>query len=53
MRVDEAKRLKELEAENARLEKLVADLAPDTQMLPEVVRGESGPRPPGGRPSGD
>jgi transposase-like protein len=41
MRVDEAKRLKELEAENARLKKLVADLSLDRQMLQEVVRGTS------------
>lgn len=41
MQVDEAKRLKELEAENARLKRLVADLALDKQMLQEVVRGKS------------
>ena len=40
MQVDEARRLKELEAENARLKKLVADLALDKQMLQEVVRGK-------------
>ena len=39
MQVDEAKRLKELEAENARLKRLVAELALDTQVLQEVVRG--------------
>ena len=37
---DDAKRLKELEAENARLKKLVAELALDKQMLQEVVRGK-------------
>jgi putative transposase len=40
MRVDEAKRLKELAAENARLKRLVAELALDKQMLQEVVRGK-------------
>lgn len=40
MRVDEAKRLKELEVENARLRRLVAELALDKQMLREVVRGK-------------
>jgi putative transposase len=39
MRVDEAKRLKELERENARLKKLVADQALDIDMLKEVARG--------------
>ena len=38
MKADEAKRLKELEVENARLKKLVAELALDKQMLQEVVR---------------
>ena len=41
MKADEAKRLKELELENARLKKLVAELALDKQMLQEVVRGKS------------
>jgi transposase-like protein len=39
MKVDEAKRLKELERENQQLKKLVADLALDNQMLKEVARG--------------
>lgn len=39
MRVDQAKRLKELEKENARLKKLVADLSLDNDILKEVVRG--------------
>ena len=38
MKADEAKRLKELEVENARLKKLVAELALDKQMLQEVVQ---------------
>lgn len=39
MPVDQAKRLKELERENDRLKRLVADLTLDKQMLQEVVRG--------------
>jgi putative transposase len=39
LKADEAKRLKELEAENARLKKIVADQALDLQMLKEVARG--------------
>ena len=35
---DDAKRLKELEVENARLKRLVAELALDKQMLQEVVQ---------------
>ena len=38
MKADEAKRLRELEQENARLKKLVADLSLDKQMLQEVVQ---------------
>ena len=38
LKADEAKRLKELEAENARLRRLVAALALDKQMLQEVVQ---------------
>jgi len=36
MRVDQARRLKELEAENARLKKLVADLSLDKEILKEI-----------------
>ena len=36
MSVSEAKRLKELEEENQRLKKLVADQALDIQMLKEI-----------------
>ena len=39
MRVDQAKRLKELEKENVRLKKLVADLLLDNAILKENVRG--------------
>ena len=38
LKQDEAKRLKELEGENARLKKLVAELALDKQMLQDVVQ---------------
>ena len=37
--VDQAKRLKELEQENARLKRLVADQALDNAILKEVSRG--------------
>ncbi|MEM1026506.1 MAG: IS3 family transposase [Planctomycetota bacterium] len=40
MRVDQAKRLKEMEKENARLKKLVAELSLDKQMLQEVAPGK-------------
>ncbi len=39
MRVDQAKRLKELEIENSRLKKLVADLSLDNSILKEAARG--------------
>jgi transposase-like protein len=39
MKASEAKRLKELEQENARLKKAVADLTLDNQMLKEVAEG--------------
>ena len=39
MRVDQAKRLKELELENIRLKKLVADLALDKAILKEAAQG--------------
>ena len=38
VQMNEAKRLKELETENQRLKRLVAELALDKQMLQEVVR---------------
>ena len=37
LRVDQAKRLKELEQENSRLKKAVADLTLDKQMLQDVL----------------
>lgn len=40
MKGDEAKRLKELEQENARLKKLVANLSLDKQILEEVLKGK-------------
>ena len=39
LRVDQAQRLRELEKENGRLKKLVADLALDKQILQEASRG--------------
>ena len=39
LRVDQAKRLKELEQENARLKKIVADQAIDNLILKEVAKG--------------
>jgi transposase-like protein len=39
LRVDQAKRLKELEQENSRLKKLVADLSLDNAILKEANRG--------------
>lgn len=39
LRVDQAKRLKELEKENDRLKKLVADLSLDNEILKEAASG--------------
>jgi putative transposase len=39
MRLDQAKRLKQLEKENARLKRLVADLSLDNQILKEAAQG--------------
>ncbi len=39
LRVDQAKRLKQLEQENARLKKVVADLSLDNSILKEVSSG--------------
>ena len=53
MKVDQAKRLKELERENAQLKRLVADQALDNSMLRESSPGETsepGEAPPGQSP---
>ena len=39
LRIDQAKKLKDLEAENARLKKIVADLSIDNSILREVSKG--------------
>ena len=39
LKVDQAKRFKEIEVENARLKKLVAELSLREAMLKEVIRG--------------
>lgn len=39
MQIEQAKRLKDLENENARLKKLVADLSLDNAILKEVSKG--------------
>ncbi len=41
MRVEQAHRLKELEQENSRLKRLVADLSLDNAILKEAARGNS------------
>jgi len=41
MGVEQAKRLKELEKENTRLKRLVADLSLDNAILKEAARGNS------------
>jgi transposase-like protein len=40
MKANEAKQLKELQIENGRLKKLVADLTLDKQILEETLRGK-------------
>ncbi len=39
MKMDQARRMKELERENARLKRLVADLSLDKAILTEAARG--------------
>ena len=41
MRVEQARRLKELEEENIRLKRLVADVSLDNAILKEVAKGNS------------
>ena len=41
MRVDQARKLKDLEKENSRLKKLVAELSLDISILKEAARGNS------------
>jgi putative transposase len=40
LRTDQAQRLKELEVENSRLKKLVADLSLDNVIIKEALRGK-------------
>ena len=40
MRTEQARRLKDLEQENARLKRLVADLALDNAIIKEALRGK-------------
>ena len=39
LKLDQAKRLKELERENAKLKRLVAELSPEKQVLKDVAEG--------------
>ena len=41
LKIEQAKRLKELEQENSRLKRLVADLSLDKAILSEAARGNS------------
>ena len=50
MRLDQARRFKELEKENGRLKRLVADLTLDNAILKEATRGNFQARQGGGRP---
>jgi transposase-like protein len=45
MKLDQVKRLKELEVENARLRKAVSDLTLDKQILKEALSGNTEPFP--------
>ena len=46
LRIDQARRLREMEAENGRLRRAVADLTLDNQILKEAARETSEPGPP-------
>src|SRR3954452_4402813 len=46
IKADDAKRLRELERENARLKRIVADQALETQALKEIAKGNWEPSPP-------
>ena len=43
LRIDQARRLREMEAENGRLRRAVSDLTLDNQILKEAARGNSEP----------
>jgi transposase-like protein len=45
LKIDQAQRLRELEQENARLKRLVADLSLDKAILKETLRGKLSARP--------
>src|SRR3954464_12442672 len=51
-KANDAKRVKELETENARLKKLVAEAELDKAMLREIAEGTSNPEPSPGRCGG-
>jgi transposase-like protein len=51
MKLDQARRLKELEKENARLKRLLADTELDKAILKEAASGKYGARRSGARPS--
>ena len=59
LQINQAKRLKDMEKENARLRKAISDLMLDKQILEEVIKAPKGsaaksskplPQTPGGRP---
>ena len=44
LELDQAKRMKDLERENVRLKRIVADLSLENQILKDVASGPEGPR---------